>query len=66
MNLHCGKHDKIFEEGKTCPGCDTDKLAASSQVPSSTQTTTGEKESASAQTPALFGADSHGRPVRVK
>lgn len=26
-NLHCGKHDKIYDEKDSCPGCDAEKLA---------------------------------------
>ena len=25
MNQHCGKHDKIFDENKPCPGCENEK-----------------------------------------
>lgn len=27
-NTHCGKHDKIVADGKTCPGCDTEAQQA--------------------------------------
>jgi hypothetical protein len=27
MNVHCGKHDKIYDDvSGSCPGCDTEKL----------------------------------------
>ena len=28
QNLHCGKHDKIFNEENPCPGCETEKAEA--------------------------------------
>ena len=27
-NQHCGKHDKIFTDEQPCPGCETEKAAA--------------------------------------
>ena len=28
-NQHCGKHDKIWDANNPCPGCETEKAAAS-------------------------------------
>jgi hypothetical protein len=25
MNQHCGKHDKIFDEDRPCPGCESER-----------------------------------------
>lgn len=28
MRIHCGKHDKIYDDAtETCPGCDTERMA---------------------------------------
>lgn len=27
-NIHCGRHDKIFNEETPCPGCETEKAEA--------------------------------------